>query len=324
MMQIVLVGLGAGAASALLFASVASGSPLSVLLFYLAPLPILIAAHRLEPLGGPVRGAGRGARASRPLSAAVLPVRLPDRGRGAGLVARLSRAARAPTDDGSGKSVEWYPAGRLVLWCAAIARRHGDRRHPEFRPRRRAVPLRPAPRLRTGADGPGPRAFGLRARCDQRDRQAPDRSSGHHHAAGGRRARHRHLLGQSLSRRSRREGLRPPETALAGSVGDPLSGRGPSQLRGSAGAVLHARAGRHDRRHRVGGADHGLCDRGLCGAACDHAQCRRPRLHPHRRLSRGSGHRLAGAGADLARPCRCDFRFSQAASARAPRPRTTS
>ncbi len=44
MMQIVLVGLGAGAASALLFASVASGSPLSILLFYLAPLPILIAA----------------------------------------------------------------------------------------------------------------------------------------------------------------------------------------------------------------------------------------------------------------------------------------
>jgi len=44
MMQIFLIGLSAGAASALLFASVASGSPLSVLLFYLAPLPILIAA----------------------------------------------------------------------------------------------------------------------------------------------------------------------------------------------------------------------------------------------------------------------------------------
>ena len=44
MMQLVLIGIGAGAATALLFASVASGSPLSVLLFYLAPLPILIAA----------------------------------------------------------------------------------------------------------------------------------------------------------------------------------------------------------------------------------------------------------------------------------------
>ena len=44
MMQVTLIGIGAGAATALLFASVASGSALSVLLFYLAPLPILIAA----------------------------------------------------------------------------------------------------------------------------------------------------------------------------------------------------------------------------------------------------------------------------------------
>src|SRR5215470_2745714 len=44
MLQIVLVGLGAGAAAALLFASVATGSILATLLFYLAPLPILIVA----------------------------------------------------------------------------------------------------------------------------------------------------------------------------------------------------------------------------------------------------------------------------------------
>src|ERR1700704_2904447 len=44
MMQIVLIGLGAGAAAALLFASVASGVIFSVLLFYLSPLPIMIAA----------------------------------------------------------------------------------------------------------------------------------------------------------------------------------------------------------------------------------------------------------------------------------------
>ena len=44
MVQLILIGISAGAATALLFASVASGSPLSVLLFYLAPLPILIAA----------------------------------------------------------------------------------------------------------------------------------------------------------------------------------------------------------------------------------------------------------------------------------------
>ena len=44
MMQIILVGLGAGAAAALLFASVVSGSIAAIFLFYLAPLPILIAA----------------------------------------------------------------------------------------------------------------------------------------------------------------------------------------------------------------------------------------------------------------------------------------
>jgi hypothetical protein len=44
MMPNLLIALGAGAASALLFASIASGSLLAILLFYLAPLPILIAA----------------------------------------------------------------------------------------------------------------------------------------------------------------------------------------------------------------------------------------------------------------------------------------
>src|SRR5258708_38180180 len=44
MMQIALIGVGAGAAAALLFGSVTSGVGLSVILFYLAPLPIMIAA----------------------------------------------------------------------------------------------------------------------------------------------------------------------------------------------------------------------------------------------------------------------------------------
>ena len=43
MLQIVFIGIGTGVAAALLFASVASGSILATLLFYLAPLPILIA-----------------------------------------------------------------------------------------------------------------------------------------------------------------------------------------------------------------------------------------------------------------------------------------
>ena len=43
MMQFGLIGIGAGAAAALLFASLTSGSMLSIILFYLAPLPVMIA-----------------------------------------------------------------------------------------------------------------------------------------------------------------------------------------------------------------------------------------------------------------------------------------
>ena len=43
MMHLAVIGIGAGAAAALLFASVTSGTLLSIPLFYLAPLPIMIA-----------------------------------------------------------------------------------------------------------------------------------------------------------------------------------------------------------------------------------------------------------------------------------------
>ena len=44
MTQVVLIGIGAGAAAALLFGSVTSGNGFSVILFYLASLPIMIVA----------------------------------------------------------------------------------------------------------------------------------------------------------------------------------------------------------------------------------------------------------------------------------------
>jgi hypothetical protein len=118
MMQIGLVGLGAGAASALLFASVASGSPLSVLLFYLAPLPILIAAigwsHWAALIAAFAAAIGLTAAFGKIffLFAFLVGVGLP-----AWWLGYLALLARA---DENG-NVEWYPAGRLVLWCSAIA-----------------------------------------------------------------------------------------------------------------------------------------------------------------------------------------------------------
>ncbi|MBA1993888.1 hypothetical protein HLX74_25175, partial [Escherichia coli] len=44
MIAILTIGLAAGAASALMFASIISGAAISILLFYLAPLPLMVSA----------------------------------------------------------------------------------------------------------------------------------------------------------------------------------------------------------------------------------------------------------------------------------------
>ena len=55
-MQVLLIGLGAGIVSALLFVSLASGSLLSIALFYLAPLPIMLAGLGWNVSGAPLPG----------------------------------------------------------------------------------------------------------------------------------------------------------------------------------------------------------------------------------------------------------------------------
>jgi hypothetical protein len=117
MMQIVLVGLGAGAAAALLFASVASGSIVAIFLFYLAPLPILIAAL------GWSHWAGLMAAALATVAVAVVSgiffMPVPVIAFGAWWLGYLALLAR-PAANGGGSELEWYPLGRLVLWGAVI------------------------------------------------------------------------------------------------------------------------------------------------------------------------------------------------------------
>jgi hypothetical protein len=117
MMQIFLIGLSAGAASALLFASVASGSPLSVLLFYLAPLPILIAAmgwsHWAALVAAVVASAG--------LASIFGPIYFISFMVGIGLPAWwLGYLALLARPDAAG-NLEWYPVGHLVFWAATIS-----------------------------------------------------------------------------------------------------------------------------------------------------------------------------------------------------------
>ena len=119
MVQLFLIGISAGAATALLFASVASGSPLSVLLFYLAPLPILIAAlgwsHWAALIAAVVASASLAAAfGSFFFISFLLGVGLP--AWWLGYLALLGR----PLPNGSPDKLEWYPVGHLVYWAALL------------------------------------------------------------------------------------------------------------------------------------------------------------------------------------------------------------
>jgi hypothetical protein len=117
MMQIVVIGLGAGAAAALLFASVVSGSMAAVFLFYLAPLPILIAALGWSHWAGLIAAASAAA-AIGTLSGSFL-ISVSVIAFGAWWLGYLTLLAR-PVGNGGGEAMEWYPVGRLVLWAAVI------------------------------------------------------------------------------------------------------------------------------------------------------------------------------------------------------------
>jgi Predicted membrane protein (DUF2232) len=116
MTPIILIGLASGTAAALLFAAMTSGSMAAILLFYLAPLPILIAAlgwSHWAALIGVAVAAGELA-----VLGLVFPlIFLLGIGLPAWWLGYLVLLARpVPTPDGR----EWYPIGRLVLWTAVI------------------------------------------------------------------------------------------------------------------------------------------------------------------------------------------------------------
>lgn len=116
MMQIILIGLAAGGAAALLFASIASGSLLATLLFYVSPLPILIAALGWSHWAGLIAAfsAAAGLGLWRGLFFFVsflVGIGLP--AWWLGYLSLLGR--RAATGQ-----IEWYPTDRLLLWAAII------------------------------------------------------------------------------------------------------------------------------------------------------------------------------------------------------------
>jgi hypothetical protein len=128
MMAFGLIALIAGLASALMFASIVSGALISLVLFYLAPLPLMVAAIGWGPLcasvGGIAAAIGLGALFGLPYCIAfAVTVALP--AWWLGHLVLLSRQAGPVTQVAAGPAsqpeLEWYPVGRLLLWIAGFA-----------------------------------------------------------------------------------------------------------------------------------------------------------------------------------------------------------
>src|SRR5262245_36979509 len=119
MTQILLVGLGAGVAAGLMVAVMATGAIVAFVLYFLAPLPIMIAAigwsHWSGLIAALFAALGLGMVLGFPFFLAFLI--------GFGLPAwwlgYLALLAR-PVGTNGAAQMEWYPPGRLLMWCALI------------------------------------------------------------------------------------------------------------------------------------------------------------------------------------------------------------
>lgn len=125
MMTGILIAIAAGLASALMFASIVSGALISIVLFYLAPLPLMVAAlgwgSATALIGGIVAALGLGGIFGFPYMAAfALSIALP-----AWWLGYLTLLARPVSNDPQlanlAPALDWYPTGRILMWIAAFA-----------------------------------------------------------------------------------------------------------------------------------------------------------------------------------------------------------
>lgn len=114
MYKIILIGIGAGLAAALLFGSLISGTVLALPLFIMTGLPIAVAGLGWTPIAGGVAAIVGAAAISillTPLSATefLLLIAFP--------MIWLSRLAGLSRNDG--EKLEWFPLGRILVHAAA-------------------------------------------------------------------------------------------------------------------------------------------------------------------------------------------------------------
>ncbi|MGD0848108.1 hypothetical protein [Bradyrhizobium sp.] len=129
MIAIALIGIAAGCASALMFASMISGVLISLLLIYLAPLPLMVAALGWGPLsatiGGITAATVLGAIFGLPFCIVfAVTVALP--AWWLGHLVLLGRPIAGGVSSGNGAEpvapiLEWYPIGRILLWLSGFA-----------------------------------------------------------------------------------------------------------------------------------------------------------------------------------------------------------
>ena len=128
MIAITIIAVAAGCASALMFASIISGALISLVLFYLAPLPLMVAALGwgaiAATIGGIAAASGLGAIFGLPYCIAfAVTVALPAwwLGHLALLGRPLPNAASGNGSAPPAPQLEWYPVGRILLWIAGFA-----------------------------------------------------------------------------------------------------------------------------------------------------------------------------------------------------------
>jgi hypothetical protein len=119
MMRTIFIGLGAGVAAALLFASVTSGVWLSIPLFYLAPLPLMIAGLGWSHWAAVIAGMTGALSLSIAFGPIFFFLFLAGAGIPAAWLTYLAMLAR-PVTNGGEPTLEWYPPGRLVIWGAIL------------------------------------------------------------------------------------------------------------------------------------------------------------------------------------------------------------
>jgi hypothetical protein len=122
----ILIALAAGCASAAMFASITSGALISLVLLYLSPLPLMVAAIGWSPLAAAIGGAlaaialgatfGIG-----DLIGYTIAVALPSWWLGHLCLLGRPGAGDADGSTAPAPSVEWYPVGRILLWSAGLA-----------------------------------------------------------------------------------------------------------------------------------------------------------------------------------------------------------